>query len=310
MRTFLAMAAGLAMVSGSADGQVVIPPPEKPRELSQVVYMPPMPPESMWKPMARRNAERARVQQMQEEARRTEHVTLPELEYESLVVMDDAGKVERLKEWPDLAAVKRNPMLDERTKRVAMEVAAERRARLEQLVLDDLETLVKIDEGAIEGTNPFDREALRDLREMLRPFQTEGRLSNELQKRGVLTPVQARFNLTIAREYEEAVRKELLGDPPPVDKMLPYTMRMGISETLHTYDRMLATALRHAEVVAQEAGLGPKAAEQLASSGRGASGMSDADAAAKAREAMSDFSLEERRRVLEISRDILASEQD
>ncbi|MBX3364721.1 MAG: hypothetical protein KF866_08155 [Phycisphaeraceae bacterium] len=309
MKAFWACAAGLVMAAGAANGQMVTPPPQYPRPLGPVMYIPPRPPESMVRDMAIRNAERQRQRQMQEEARQNEHTRLPELAYESLVELDDGGRIVELTEWPDLAAIRRNPMLDRRTLALALEVASERQARMQEIVLDHLDVLAEIDAGKIENTGLLDRDGMREIRDAIRPFQSQGRLTNELQTRGILTPVQARFNLTIAREYEEAVRREKLGDPPPMDQMVYFTMRQGISEALLTYEALLWTAARHGELISREAGLGPKAAQQLASVLGKADGSSRAVAVQLARTAMEDFSTHERRLVLEFARDILVSEQ-
>ncbi|MCC6285017.1 MAG: hypothetical protein IT439_06885 [Phycisphaerales bacterium] len=287
-------------LSGLAQAQFLTPPPANPGALDRPVYVPPQPPKELVRDIAERNAAKARQKAAEEEARRQAQQLPQNLPYTSLVTRDDAGKVIRLAEDPDLVALRGNPMLSEETRALALEVAAERQARYDDLVIRNLELLEDLDGGLLDSLNVFDRAALNDIRQRLKIFQGEARLSTELERREVITPLQARFNMQMVGEYDLAVKDEELGAKPATDVMLRYLMRQGLREGFLAYDALLRTVAANADIALAEAGVGTALAADLASAGQ--------DAAA-VKKVLSELTLDQRRAVLEVARDIRAAER-
>lgn len=290
----------LALCCGLAQAQFLTPPPGHPGTLDRPVYVPPQPPKELVRDIAERNAAKARQQAAEEEARRQAQQLPQNLPYTPIVTRDDAGKLIRLTEDPDLVALRTNPMLSDETREVALAIASERQARYDELVIRNLELLEDLDGGLLDSLNVFDRAALNHIRQRLKIFQGESRLSAELERREVITPLQAKFNTQIVQEYDLAVKDEELGPKPATDVMLRYLMRQGLREGFLAYDALLRTVAANADLALAEAGVDGALASDLAATGGDVS---------QIKKILSELTLDQRRALLEVARDIRAAER-
>ncbi len=198
MITSLLLALGLACTGVSA--QVAPPPPaeeEKPPVVQPQPQQQPRP--------AARPAERP---QPAGGAQRLP--TLPtNIPYPKLAQKGEDGKIIRLKDLPDVVALKANPTVGPRSVDAIMPVIYGRRARFEMLVIENLDLLWSLRDGAIHSTDMNDLQSLAQLTETIKPLVGKTTLSEELTNRGILTRVQGGMNEHIVREYKQAIADEI-----------------------------------------------------------------------------------------------------
>lgn len=254
-------AALLVVAVGSAQGQFLAPPPPAERGLDRPVYVPPRPPLEKERELLAKNRARILAERERERIRREEHSVLPDLPYESLVVMGDDGRVERLTSDPHMEALDRNPMLTDETRAEALAIAMDRAAKIEQMVVDQIDAVMRLDELA---NAPFSLEVATEMADIKKSLGLTSTLTDHLRAEGVLTIVQARFSNAIVKEYDDAMKKQELGETPDVMDAMGYTVRLGVRDALVAYEALLDTAARDIDVVVEEAGLDPGTATRLA----------------------------------------------
>lgn len=144
---------------------------------------------------------------------------LPDLPYKSLVEMDANGKLKLLTKPVDIAALEVNPTItDEATKKKIAEYLAERRARFEHILTENVDLAEKLFGGALDTLDLTDRNQIGEFNSMIKPLTQPAAPSNvglELTKRGLITDVQKRFNDKIKKEYEDARTKAFREAQPP-----------------------------------------------------------------------------------------------
>ncbi len=193
--TSLVLALGLACAAASA--QVAPPPPPaEPVEAEQVPAQ------------TRPAAQPAERPQPAGTPQRT--ATLPtNIPYPKLAQLGEDGKIVRLKDLPDVVALKANPTVGPKSVDGIMPVIYGRRARFEMLVIDNLDLVWKLRDGAIHSTDMNDLQSLAELTETIKPLVGKTTLSEELTNRGILTRVQGGMNEHIVREYKQAIADEI-----------------------------------------------------------------------------------------------------
>ena len=217
---FLALLIGLAGAPVSA--QVAPPPPaqeDKPAE-----YTPRSAPQ---RPAAQPDEQqRPRRQPSQ----RVDSIPT-NIPYPKLAQIGEDGRIIRLKELPDILALRANPTVGPKSVDAIMPVIYGRRARFEMLVIDNLDLLWELRDGAIDNVDMNNLSDLAQLTEMIKPLVGRTTLSEELTNRGILSRMQGGMKEHIVREYKQAISEEIQAQEG-VDGMMNF-MRFILHDSIH-----------------------------------------------------------------------------
>jgi hypothetical protein len=233
--------AAIALLAGStlALAQVVTPPPgEAPRFEDHIPKAPPpapMPPRPQMPQVESLNRKPAKPQ-----------VKLPDLPYEKLLKHDDKGQAIPLSEPPDLAALKRNPLVTPSDLEKIQTVLKDRRAAFERIVIDNLDLVENIEGGIFETIDLADGKGFNTLLNTSKPLREPSApkpVHEELREKGLFTPEQAAFNEKISKEY--------LFDtvPPDPRRRLAMAYKHGVEEPLFVYRDLMVEAAKNLDKV-------------------------------------------------------------
>ncbi len=210
---------------------------------------------------------------------------LPDLVYQSLVKRDEAGKLARLKEPSEIAALAVNPMLDDEAKKRIVPALAERRAAFERAIIDNLDLVERIDAGFIEQSNLIERgkdgTSVINTIKPLRPPAAPGPIHVDFVKQNVLSRDQGRFNKKISDEYDNAARTEGVtkdGDKAKdAQALLHRYVRSSVDEPMMLYHAMLEEAAPNAGAILGKLSLSSEALQGAKGAlGAGAEGVKKA----------------------------------
>lgn len=242
------MLVGLA--GGVASAQVAPPPPANPETRPE--YVPPERPE----PAARPQTQPTRQAPGASNARRT--ATLPtHLPYPKLAQKGEDERIIRLKDLPDVVALRANPTVGPASVEAIMPVIYGRRARFEMLAIDNIDLLWKLRDGAIENLDMTDLAALSSVAEMIKPLVGRTTLSEELTNRGILSRMQGGMNDHIVREYKQAISEEIQARDG-MDGMMEFMrfiLQDSIQEADIAYYGLLAELRVNGAAVLEELGI-------------------------------------------------------
>lgn len=220
----LMMLVGLA--STVATGQVAPPPPANPEV--QPEYVPPPRPQPAARPQGR-PAQPARPSTAQRIDSLPTHLPYPKLAQKG-----EDERIIRLKDLPDIVALRANPTVGPGSVEAIMPVIYGRRARFEMLAIENLDLLWKLRDGAIENLDMTDLAALSGVAEMIKPLVGRTTLSEELTNRGILSRMQGGMNDHIVREYKQAISEEIQAREG-MDGMMEF-MRFILEDSIHEAD--------------------------------------------------------------------------
>jgi hypothetical protein len=176
----------------------------------------------------------------------------------SLVERDFEGKVKKLEERPEEAAL-RLLTLSAREKAATDAVLAERSAMLDKLVRENINLLVRA-QTAREGGSQDERKAIyAEFREKLAPLTANGTFEEQIA-RG-LTPENAERFRAITREYWQAVMQEP-GDMEGQGRGGGARVRLGLEtmgqEIKRAYERVIGEGTEKIERLVAELQLTPE----------------------------------------------------
>lgn len=235
---FLALLIGLAGVPASA--QVAPPPPAK--EDKPAEYTPRSTPQ---RPAARPAEPQQRPQAEPSQRINSIPTNIP---YPKLAQIGDDGRIIRLKELPDILALRANPTVGPKSVDAIMPVVYGRRARFEMLVIDNLDLLWELRDGAIDNVDMNNLSDLAELTEMIKPLVGRTTLSEELTNRGILSRMQGEMNEHIVREYKQAISEEIQAQQG-VDGMMDF-MRFILHDSIHEANNAYYAMMVELNVVA------------------------------------------------------------
>lgn len=191
-------------LAGVASAQLVTPPTEAPPKTEPL----PLPPEDFSRlPAAQQPTPPPTVRPPAPD------VIPPDLKWESLVKNDKQGNLIHLNLPPEAAAIAVNPLLNDQGRSLAKEYLAERRRAFENLVIANLDIAEELDSDKLITTNVMNKDELKWLMDARKPFcapVAPGAISTELAKKGVFSPLQAKVNAKIAKEYADASLKDAI----------------------------------------------------------------------------------------------------
>lgn len=192
----------LVAITGVASAQLVTPPTDAPPKTEPL----PLPPQDSYlAPASKQPTPTPTI------TRKVEDIIPPDLKWEKLAKMDAKGNLIRLHVPPEAAAITVNPLLNNETRSLANAYLAERRKEFENLVISNLDIAEDLDSDKLAKINVADRDSLKWLKDAMKPFSqpvAPGTISNELIKKGVFSPVQAKVNAKIAKEYSDESLKD------------------------------------------------------------------------------------------------------
>lgn len=265
MRASRFVSASLGMWVGVVSwGQVAPPPPGPPPPTPEFVPPPPPPP-TPTAPVEIRTPD-------------------PDPAFESLVEREADGSLRRIVDMSvEEAALSRNTRIRTEEQRAQVEAyLMERRARLEKVVIENLDLLARIDDGELETIDFANRDETARARAIVEPLYVKPSAVLELKARGVIDDLTARFNTqTIEREYRAALleeEKRRAGDDNNAQAKVMFRalMRQGYDEAMVTRRRLLLEAADRIETVAR--GASGELGSALASARSKLAGLSDRDA--------------------------------
>ncbi len=245
--TSLVLALGLACAAASA--QVAPPPPSQPAEAEQA-------PAAQPQPQTRPTVQPSENPQPSTAPQRM--ATLPtNIPYPKLAQRGEDGKIIRLKDLPDVVALRANPTVGPKSVDGIMPVMYGRRARFEMLVIDNLDLMWSLRDGAIHSTDMNNLQSLAELTETIKPLVGRTTLSEELTNRGILTRVQGGMNEHIVREYKQAIADEiqLAEGTDGMMEFLRFILEDSIHEANLAYYGLLVELKFQAKEMLADAGL-------------------------------------------------------
>ncbi|MCA9303324.1 MAG: hypothetical protein KC996_04315 [Phycisphaerales bacterium] len=251
----LIAASGLALTMFSANTLAqVAPPPTKPAEQPQAAPAPAAPVAAPKPKPTAQDATGARIGQLP--------TNIP---YPPLANKGPDGKIIRLKELPDILALRSNPTVGPASVEKIMPVLYGRRARFEMLTINSLDLYWELTNGAIDNLSMGDLKGLTKIGEMVKPLVGKTTLSEELTNRGILTRVQGGMNKHIVQEYKKAIGDEIqvLEGDDSLDSFMKFVLNDSIMESELAYQALLAEMIPQVDAVAAKAGVNSSAVNAL-----------------------------------------------
>jgi hypothetical protein len=168
---------------------------------------------------------------------------IADVKFESLVKRDKDGKLIRIKEPVELAALRNNPWVSKEMWNSINTVMADRQRHIDRIVVDNLDLVEKVEDGAIDQLNIGEPVTLKTVMDIITPL-TPPPIIGALKDANALTPDQARLNDKIAREYTAAEFNDpSMGDstkdPNGVSRKM---IKEALQDTMDSYHRQLASA--------------------------------------------------------------------
>ncbi len=233
---------------------------------------------------------------------------LPDLPYESLV-KKDGDKLILLKKPVDQAALEVNPTIkDDATKAKIAEYLADRRARFENVIIENVDLAEKLYNGAMDTIDFTDRKQIGEFNSMVKPLTppvAPANLGAELTKRGILTDVQKRFNDKIAKEYNDARNKALReGNVAGEDKntnaknIIRIYMQQVIEEQMMIYENLMVEASKNLSKTLPQIGLDTQATAKAMDALKAINGTSNADIGHGMKSVMAALTLDQKKALL------------
>ncbi len=176
-------------------------------------------------------------------------VTPPQgtIPYKSLVEKDKDGKVVRIEGNLDLMALQRNATVGETTWALVAPHIKDWMAEMDQVVIDNLDFIKQIEDGAFEQADPSNLKKIKVLAEMTTQLTGPGPLTGYLQHVGALTATQAAQNQTISSEYHTAIYNEINADcqakgmnpQQTAEQMMKFIYELMVRDAFDSYHRQL-----------------------------------------------------------------------
>ncbi|GEM_PF-1271903 len=286
------LAGSVAPVTG-VHAQVVTPPPKEVTPIDWNIPKPPPAPTAAPMEVNANPVPAPRPAQAPVER-------LPDLKYTPLAEKGADGKLVSLKEPLHLSAMRRNPMLPEGYIDSIQNVIDERKQSTDRQVVANLDVLERIEDGAFENVDFMNRASVRSLMETIKPLTSAMKtLGEDLRERGLMDPMQTRFNNKIVNDYVRAANEEKMA-ASEADKgkssqaLLLSLYKQNVDEFVFVHAQAMKT------IVSQfDEAIGPVLADEATKS-------KTRDVVAKARSAGTDG---ERTAALKGLRDVLSLDQ-
>lgn len=233
---------------------------------------------------------------------------LPPLPYDSLV-KKDGEKLILLKKPVDQAALDVNPTItDEATKGKIKEYLADRRARYENVIVENVDLAEKLYNGAMDAIDFTDRKQIGEFNSMVKPLTppvAPANLGAEMTKRGILTDIQKRFNDKIAKEYNDARNKALReGNVAGANKndnaknIIRIYMQQVVEEQMMIYEDLMVETSKGLSKTLPQIGLDTQASAKATDALKAIKGASHAEIGHGMKDVMAGLTLDQKKTLL------------
>lgn len=185
--------------------------------------------------------------------------------YPKLAQLGPDGKILRLRQLPDILALRSNPNIGPKTAEQIMPIIYSRRYRFELMVIDNLDLYWGLTSGMIDNLDMGNIAQLGQIAEMLKPLVGKTSLSQELQNRAILSRVQGGMNEYIVREYKKMVTDEIqvLSDGNSIEGVMRFVLDDSLLETKIAYNSMLAESISKVSTLVDDSGATSEEAQFL-----------------------------------------------
>ncbi|PCI09090.1 hypothetical protein COB72_07035 [bacterium] len=254
------LAIGLAATPSLAQ---VAPPPTKPAK-KQPAYTPP--PKQAPK-AAPKQAQRPQVKNTARPQQKDAVQNLPiDVPYPKLAKKGPDGRILRLRQNPDILALRSNPNVGPISVEKIMPIVYARRYRMELMVIDNLDLYWELTGGLIENFDLSNISEMSKVAEMLKPLVYETTLSQDLMNRGILSRVQGGMNAYIVREYKKTITDEIqvLDGDNGLEEVMRFVLDDSVLEARIAYNGLLAESMNQLAGLVEETGLSSPSAQAIA----------------------------------------------
>lgn len=263
----LVIACGLAMgLFAATTNAQVAPPPTEPAK-DQPTYTPPPKPEP--KPATIPSAKPSEPQPQEgmnvRKRNPNDSEDLPNIPYPKLAQKGSDGRIVRLRQLPDILALRSNPTVGPKSVEAIMPLVYLRRYKMETSVIDNVDLYWQLSSGMIENMNMGDIHEMGRVADMMKPLVPEVSLSQDLQNRNILTRTQAGMNKKIVNEYKREITDEIqvLDGEKGLEEVMRFVLDDSMQEARLAYQGMLVELMGQVDVVIEKAGVESSEAEAL-----------------------------------------------
>lgn len=185
------------------------------------------------------------------------------------------GKIIQIDGVVDAHALLHNPLVDAATRERIRAAVEDWAADVNQLAIDNLDFLERIDEGGLIDKLDFNNnDQLRFISQVMVPFISAGSLTTRLQNKAALTGEQCSLNSTITNDYFQARFNEVMADQGGLDpirmsdspetqqqkidkvnKLTHFLYYMTCNDARQSYHRLMIESAPMAEQVVGDMGL-------------------------------------------------------
>jgi hypothetical protein len=222
------------------------------------------------------------------------------------LVKKDGDKLILLQKPVDQAALEVNPTIkDDATKAKIAEYLADRRARFENVIIENVDLAEKLYNGAMDNIDFTDRKQIGEFNSMVKPLTppvAPANMGAELTKRGVVTDLQKRFNDKIAKEYNDARNKALReGNVAGEDKnanaknIIRIYMQQVIEEQMMIYESLMVETSKGLAKTLPQIGLDTQAAAKAMDALKSIKGSANADIGRGMKDVMAGLTLDQKK---------------
>ena len=265
----LVIACGLAMsVFAAASTAQVAPPPTGP-EKEKPTYQPePKPQQPAARPAAQPDTQPQPQQGMQARRRNPNSAQdLPtDVPYPKLARPGPDGRILRLRQLPDIAALRSNPTVGPATVEHIMPVVYSRRHKMETAVIENLDLYWALSGGMIENMDMSDINEMGRAADMMKPLVPQVTLSQDLINRNILSRVQGGMNKHIVQEYKREITDEIqvLDGENGLQEVMRFVLEDSLHEAKLAYQGLLVELIGNVKEIVDKAGLESSEAKALA----------------------------------------------
>ncbi len=151
-----------------------------------------------------------------------------------------------------IMALERNPTTTPGQVGDFQSMIATRRRDLEPKIIDNLDTMMDVEQGLIDQVSLVDVDGMRQIAERIEPLVVQPYLTASLRQKGVLSRVQADWNDKLIREYQDRLGQQWSREQPDRanDLILQYIFKDSVAEAEEALRAMLLEiALRPDEIL-------------------------------------------------------------
>ena len=195
----------------------------------------------------------------------------PPMPYKKLGQLGPDGKIIRFDIPLDIEALRNNPLVGESKVPEVMPMLVGRRYRMENIVIDNLDFVEKVDNGLLRDMTLTDTDEMKKITDIITPLVPPKSITQEMFDRQLLSPVQQRFNTKILGEYQNDMMAEFTkaDTSTGLTEFMKFIMGESVKESMQAFDGLLAESTWRMKGVLTKAGLEgtPQAADLLAIQG-------------------------------------------